>query len=96
MIPSKIFEASAMQKPTLLGVEGQAEEIIKKYGAGLCFKPEDEDDFIKNVLILKNDVNTYESCKKGCLELAHDFDRKALANKMLNVIMETNYKGFII
>ena len=90
VIPSKIFEASAMQKPTLLGVEGQAEEIIKKYGAGVCFKPEDENDFIKNVLILKNEVDVYESCKNGCLELAHDFDRKALANKMLNVIINTN------
>jgi len=90
VIPSKIFEASAMQKPTLLGVEGQAEEIIKKYGAGLCFKPEDEDDFIKNILILKNDIATYKSCKKGCLELAHNFDRKLLANKMLNVIINTN------
>ena len=93
VIPSKIFEASAMQKPTLLGVEGQAEEILKKYGAGLCFKPEDEDDFIKNVLIFKNDINTYENCKKGCLELAHNFDRKVLANKMLNVIIDTEKKG---
>ena len=90
VIPSKIFEASAMQKPTLLGVEGQAEEIIKKYGAGLCFKPEDKDDFIKNVLILKTDTDIYEGCKKGCLRLAHDFDRKKLANKMLNVIIDIN------
>ena len=87
VIPSKIFEASAMQKPTLLGVEGQAQEILEKYGAGICFKPENEEDFIEKVMILKNDIDTYKSYKKGCLQLANDFDRKVLANKMLDIII---------
>lgn len=86
VIPSKIFEASAMRKPTLLGVEGQAQEIIEKYGAGLCFKPEDETDFLEKLGRLKNDKTLYETCQFGCEKLAWDFDRKVLAEKMLEII----------
>ncbi len=86
VIPSKIFESSAMQKPILLGVQGQAQEIIEKYGAGVCFEPENEKDFIDKVLILKNDKFIYESSKEGCMQLALNFDRKKLANKMLKII----------
>ncbi len=86
VIPSKIFEASAMRKPTLLGVEGQAQEIIEKYGAGLCFKPEDETDFLEKLERLKNDKTLYETCLSGCEKLARDFDRKVLAEKMLGII----------
>ena len=70
VIPSKIFEASAMQKPTLLGVEGQAQEIIEKYNAGLCFEPENEADFIQKVMLLKNDPANYHELQKGCVKLA--------------------------
>ncbi len=86
VIPSKIFEASAMRKPTLLGVEGQAQEIIEKYGAGLYFKPEDETDFLEKLERLKNDKTLYETCLSGCEKLARDFDRKVLAKKMLGII----------
>jgi hypothetical protein len=83
VIPSKIFEASAMQKPTLLGVEGQAEEIIKRHNAGLCFEPENEDDFIAKVLQLKNDPALYSILQSGCEKLAEAYDRKVLAKQML-------------
>jgi hypothetical protein len=87
VIPSKIFEASAMQKPTLLGVEGQAQKIIEKYNAGVCFKPEDEDDFLEKLEQIR-DEKTYKKLQDGCQKLAIDFDRKTLANKMLNIIKE--------
>ena len=89
VIPSKIFEASAMQKPTLLGVEGEAQDILEKYNAGLCFEPENKEDFIDKVSRLKSDRNLYETCQKGCQLLANDFDRKILANKMLDIIQST-------
>jgi glycosyltransferase involved in cell wall biosynthesis len=85
VIPSKIFEASAMKKPTLLGVEGQAQEIIEKYNAGLCFEPENAADFIKKIEEIRN-LKQYKKLQEGCLLLANRFDRKVLANKMLNII----------
>ncbi len=89
VIPSKIFEASAMQKPTLLGVEVQAQEIVEQYGAGVCFEPENETDFIAKVTELKNNPVRYQQYVEGCKRLACHFDRKLLATKMLDCIMHT-------
>jgi len=86
VIPSKIFEASAMQIPTLLGVEGQAQKIIESYKAGLCFEPENKDDFIAQLNALKNDKELYKQLKDGCKELAEEFDRKKLAQKFLDIL----------
>ncbi|MBU1667759.1 glycosyltransferase family 4 protein [bacterium] len=86
VIPSKIFEASAMKKPTLLGVEGEAQRIIENYGAGICYEPENEQDFIEKIYSLKNDQELYRECQEGCTQLAQSFDRKKLANKMLNIL----------
>lgn len=85
VIPSKIFEASAMRKPTLLGVQGQAQEIIEKYQAGVCFLPENEEDFIAKLMIIKKEEN-YLKYQKGCIKLAEAYDRKKLAKNMLNSI----------
>ena len=96
VIPSKIFEASAMKKPTLLGVEGEAQKIIEKYGAGICFEPENEQDFISKVYELKNNKLLYSSCQEGCSKLAFDFDRKILANKMLDILQDIAGKKEIL
>jgi glycosyltransferase involved in cell wall biosynthesis len=85
VIPSKIFEAAAMQKPTLLGVRGQAQKIIERHNAGICFEPENEDDFIVKLLLLR-DEKTYTACQKGCLELSKMYDRKKLAKEMLTLV----------
>ena len=91
VIPSKIFESAAMQKPTLLGVEGEAQEILEYYQAGICFEPENEEDFISKLLKLQN-KNFYKKCQEGCTKLAKEYDRKHLANKMLEIIHRVGSK----
>ncbi len=86
VIPSKIFEASAMQKPTLLGVEGQAQKIVEDYNAGVCYKPEDEVDFLYKLHKITNQ-DSYIDLQKGCDKLAHDFDRSQLASTMLKILI---------
>ena len=91
VIPSKIFESAAMGKPILLGVDGESRNIIEKYKAGLFFEPENEDDFIKKVKQIK--VKSEEGqFVRGCADLANDFDRKRLAEKMFRTIEEIYYK----
>ncbi|NOR79251.1 MAG: glycosyltransferase [Methyloprofundus sp.] len=85
VIPFKIFESSAMQKPTLLGVEGQAQEIIEQYDAGLCFEPENEVDFLEKLQEIRNQTR-YTELQAGGSRLALDYDRKKLAKKMLNIV----------
>ena len=83
VIPSKIFEAAAMQKPILLGVEGEAKRIVTTYNAGLAFKPENRIDFLHKLLLLKENKELYKQLQLGCIKLAQDYNRKNLASKML-------------
>ena len=85
VIPSKIFENAAMAIPILMGVEGEAQQIIEGYEAGLCFEPENETDFVSKLNLLRQ-PEFYDKCKKGCLKLADDFDRKNLANEMFKIL----------
>lgn len=89
VIPSKIFENAAMGKPILLGVNGEARQIIEDYSAGLYFEPENQSDFVEKLLLLKNDKNLYKTCQRGCRKLAKDFDRRKLAKKMFFDIEST-------
>ena len=85
VIPSKIFENAGMGIPILMGVEGEAQEIVESYGAGVCYEPENMTDFkLKLDQLLQPE--TYAKCKQGCLRLAADFDRKALAKKMIDIL----------
>lgn len=86
VIPSKIFENAGMEIPIIMGVEGEAKEIIEHYGAGLCFDPENEEDFNKKLSMLLDNHELYNKCKEGCRRLSIDFDRKKLAAKMLEYI----------
>jgi hypothetical protein len=85
VIPSKIFENAAMQKPILLGVEGEAKALVEQYGAGLAFEPENKADLLAKIALLQ-DPERYRQCQEGCARLAADFDRRQLAVKMLGAI----------
>jgi len=86
LIPSKIFESSAMKKPMLLGVEGEAQQIIEKYNAGVTFEPENKKEFLEALHKISSDIQLYKELEEGCTELANAFDRKNLANKMFNIL----------
>jgi len=93
VIPSKIFENAALEKPILLGVEGESKALVESYNAGIAFEPENQEDLIAKIKLLQSDRDLYRSLQDGCLKLAKDFDRKNLALKMLNIIEEQNVKS---
>ena len=92
VIPSKIFENAAMQKPILLGVEGESQTIIEYYTAGLCFEPENESDFISKLMTLKNDKAIYLTCQNGCSRLANDYNRLSLAQVFFKLLIKIKFK----
>lgn len=55
VMPSKIFEAAAMAKPIVLGVEGFAAEVVSGAGAGICIEPENAEQLVAAVLRLASD-----------------------------------------
>ncbi len=90
VIPSKIFEAAAMEIPILLGVEGESARMVKTYQAGLCFTPEDWSDYLAKLMLLQTDPSLYNRCREGGRRLAEDFSRPVLARKMLEILRRIN------
>jgi len=86
VIPSKIFEAAAMGIPILLGVEGQAQKLIEQYRAGLCFEPENIDDFHQKLSQLYSDRALYRQCAEGALRLSAHFNRHTQALRLLEIM----------
>lgn len=85
VIPSKIFENAAMEVPILLGVDGEAKEIINRYQAGITFHPENRQSFHQAIDQATESIRngSYQQMQQGCRDLAREYDRKKLAETML-------------
>lgn len=87
VLPSKIFEHAAMNIPILLGVDGEARKLIEQYKCGLYYAPEDKESFIKQLTkLIKGKEKLVPELKKGSKNLADDFSREVLAERLLNNI----------
>ena len=84
VIPSKIFENIAMYKPILLGVEGEAKNLIESYKVGVCYTPENEKSFLKALIEADEILNS--DFKSNCDIMLKDFDRDIIAKKMINFV----------
>ncbi|NCD26821.1 MAG: glycosyltransferase WbuB [Deltaproteobacteria bacterium] len=87
VLPSKIFEAMAMKRPIVLGVEGESRELIEEAGCGICIEPENDQELAETVLRL---ARTPELCRKlgesGAEFVAQRFDRETLAREYLSIL----------
>lgn len=85
-IPSKIFEALALSKPVLLGVEGEAKQLFIDEGqAGLAFNPEDPDDLARQVRRYMDDRSLLALHGGNGLRYAKaNFDREAISARLWN------------
>lgn len=86
VIPSKIFEAAALERPILIGVDGIARQIIEEHDAGLFYAPDDGPAFLAAVRKLRSDVALYARLQQGCRALAQAYDRRTMAARALDVI----------
>jgi glycosyltransferase involved in cell wall biosynthesis len=92
-IPSKIFEALALAKPLLLGVEGEAKELFIEQGrAGLAFEPENAEALAGAVLQYADDSALREQHgANGARYVRAHFDRNAINTtlwEVLNTMLE--------
>lgn len=89
VIPSKIFEAMAMRKPIVLGVEGETKDIIEEAGAGIPVTPEDPAALLNAILKLKADSNLYGAAAAGGFSYVHrHHDRRKLARRYWSILEE--------
>ena len=90
-IPSKIFEALAMEKTLLLGVEGEAKmHFIDRGKAGLFFEPENEIDLANRMLELAADRNRLtELGRNGRKYVSEHFNRNKIAEDFIQELQKS-------
>jgi glycosyltransferase involved in cell wall biosynthesis len=87
VMPSKIFEAAAMAKPIVLGVEGFAAEVVQGAGAGICIEPENAQQLVAAVLRLAADRGLGRSLgRAGYDRIAAAYDYSELAREYAELI----------
>jgi glycosyltransferase involved in cell wall biosynthesis len=87
VIPSKLFESMAMQKPVLLGVDGESRQILEEAQAGLYIEPENSAALAAAVLNLFNDRALYRELALNGRQYAERFcGRSVLAQRYLKLM----------
>lgn len=87
VIPSKIFEAMAMERPLIHGVEGESKRIVEEGKCGICIEPENAKALADAVLRLHADSDLAKTLGgNGRKFVVEVFDRDKLAGKYLEVI----------
>jgi glycosyltransferase involved in cell wall biosynthesis len=87
-IPSKIFENLAMEKPILLGVDGEARDLFIHQGnCGLYFEPENAEELAKQAIVLAEDKTLRKRLGENGRNYVRDhFNRDIIAEKFLERI----------
>lgn len=88
VVPSKLFECMAMGLPVLHGVEGVSAELVSRLGVGIVFPPEDAAALAEAVLALAAAPERRAELARNGRAAAGEFDRSALANRMLHVLRD--------
>jgi glycosyltransferase involved in cell wall biosynthesis len=87
VMPSKIFEAAAMARPIVLGVEGFAAEVVGGAGSGICIEPENAEQLVDAVLRLAGDRDLGRRLgRAGAERIATAYDYGELARAYAELI----------
>ena len=87
VIPSKIFEAMGMATPIVLGVEGEARELVQAAGAGLIIEPESAEELAAAVRRLADNPDEAKAFgQRGFDYVCANFDRRVLAARYIDVL----------
>ena len=87
ILPSKLFEDAAMEKPILLGFEGDARALLGEADCGLAFEPDNDAELAAAAVKLADDR---EECARlganGRRYVLEHFDRRTLAHDYLEIL----------
>jgi len=86
-IPSKIFEYLGSGVPIIYGLNGAGADILKKSGNGIKIRPENNEDLIEAINIIKNEYNLYiKKEKKGRDFVIKHYLREEIMNDCVKFI----------
>jgi Glycosyl transferases group 1 len=82
VLPSKIFEYGATEKPIIAGVDGYARKFIKEHlNDALIFEPSNVEEFVE---VLEN----YQPQPISRIDFTEKFSREVILDEMTNSILE--------
>lgn len=93
VIPSKIFESMGMGIPILLGLRGEAARIVIREKVGIIFKPENHNELVMSLKKLSTKKRLRKQFAQNCVIAAKRYDRKILAQDMLNVLVKVAHNS---
>lgn len=87
VLPSKIFEMAHMQKPIILGVAGDAADVVREAKCGICIEPGDAGELMAAVRRLRAEQETARAMGLAGWEyVGANYDRDVLARKYLDLL----------
>jgi glycosyltransferase involved in cell wall biosynthesis len=87
VIPTKMLEFMSCARPVILGVEGQARQIIEDAGAGIVIEPENSEALVTAISRLSADRELGTALgQKGREHILQHFSRGNTAEKYLEVL----------
>jgi glycosyltransferase involved in cell wall biosynthesis len=78
VLPSKIFEAAAMERPIVMGVGGFAANLIREADCGICIEPENHAELVAAIDRLQSDpglCRDFGERGRKALAARYDIDR---------------------
>ena len=89
VIPTKMLEFMSCAKPVILGVSGQARQMIEASRAGICIEPENVDQLCDAILKLRTEAWLRESLGRNGREyIIRNLSRERTADEYLQVLNE--------
>ena len=82
VIPSKIFETMAVEAPIIMGVRGEAQQVVLDAAAGVPMEPEQADSLIEAIQRLRPGL----PANNGRAYVTQFYNREALADEMLGIL----------
>lgn len=87
VIPTKMLECMSCARPVILGVEGQAKEIVEGAQAGLCIEPENAEALAAAIRQLEADAGLRKRLgANGRRRILEQYSREQMAAKYLSVL----------
>ena len=87
VLPSKLFEAAAMARPVILGVQGSAASLLTDMNGGICIEPENEEELCSAVARLSDDPSLARRMgESACRHVQEHFDLDRLASDYLSLL----------
>ena len=87
VIPTKLLEYMACERPVIVAVDGQARQIIEEAGAGVFVEPENSQDMVKAILDLAEDPEHRRLMgTSGRQYIVNKFSREKTARDYITVL----------